>query len=40
MKGYFAKRNTEAKKKLKEFKVLDVNKYKVFTDIILLISKL
>ena len=28
MKGYFAKKNTEAKKKLKEFKVLDVNKYK------------
>ncbi len=28
MKGYFAKKNTEAKKKLKEFKVVDVNKYK------------
>ncbi len=28
MKGYFAKRNTEAKKKLKEFKIQDVNKYK------------
>ena len=28
MKGYFAKKNTEAKKKLKEFKVLDLNKYK------------
>ena len=28
MKGYFAKRNTEAKKKLKEFKVQDVSKYK------------
>ena len=28
MKGYFAKKNTEAKKKLKEFKVQDVNKYK------------
>ncbi len=28
MKGYFAKKNTEAKKKLKEFKVLDVNKFK------------
>ena len=28
MKGYFAKKNTEAKKKLKEFKVLDVNNYK------------
>tara|TARA_B100000123_G_scaffold67053_1_gene47490 strand:- start:327 stop:1037 length:711 start_codon:yes stop_codon:yes gene_type:complete len=28
MKGYFAKKNTEAKKKLKEFKVLDVSKYK------------
>ena len=27
-KGYFAKKNTEAKKKLKEFKVLDVSKYK------------
>ena len=28
MKGYFTKKNTEAKKKLKEFKVLDVSKYK------------
>ena len=28
MRGYFAKKNTEAKKKLKEFKVLDVSKYK------------
>ncbi len=28
MKGYFAKKNTEAKKKLREFKVLDVSKYK------------
>ncbi len=28
MKGYFAKKNTEAKKKLKEFRVLDVSKYK------------
>ena len=28
MKGYFAKKNTEAKKKLKEFKVQDVSKYK------------
>ena len=28
MKGYFSKRNTEAKKKLKEFKVQDVSKYK------------
>ena len=28
MKGYFAKKNTEAKKKLKEFKVQDLNKYK------------
>ena len=28
MKGYFTKKNTEAKKKLKEFKVLDVKKYK------------
>ena len=28
MKGYFAKKNTEAKKKLKEFKILDVNKFK------------
>ena len=28
MKGYFAKKNTEAKKKLKEFKVQDTNKYK------------
>ena len=28
MKGYFAKKNTEAKKKLKEFKVLDVSQYK------------
>ena len=28
MKGYFAKKNTEAKKKLKEFKVKDVSKYK------------
>tara|TARA_Y100000816_G_scaffold56982_1_gene37221 strand:+ start:81 stop:791 length:711 start_codon:yes stop_codon:yes gene_type:complete len=28
MKGYFTKKNTEAKKKLKEFKVLDVQKYK------------
>ena len=28
MKGYFAKKNTEAKKKLKEFKVMDVSKYK------------
>ena len=28
MKGYFAKKNTEAKKKLKEFKVQDLSKYK------------
>ena len=28
MKGYFAKKNTEAKKKLKEIKVLDLSKYK------------
>ena len=28
MKGYFSKRNTEAKKKLKEFRVQDVSKYK------------
>ena len=28
MKGYFAKKNTEAKKKLKEFRVLDLSKYK------------
>ena len=28
MKGYYSKKNTEAKKKLKEFKVLDVKKYK------------
>ncbi len=28
MKGYFAKKNTEAKKKLKEYKVTDVTKYK------------
>ncbi len=28
MKGYFAKKNTEAKKKLKEFKVSDLSKYK------------
>ena len=28
MKSYFAKKNTEAKKKLKEFKVQDTNKYK------------
>ena len=28
MKGYFAKRNTEAKKKLKEYRVLDTNNYK------------
>ena len=28
MKGYFAKKNTEAKKKLKEFKVQDVSRYK------------
>ena len=28
MKGYFSKKNTEAKKKLKEFKVNDVEKYK------------
>ena len=28
MKGYFAKRNTEAKKILKEFKVKDVDQYK------------
>ena len=28
MKGYFEKKNTEAKKKLKEFKVQDLNKYK------------
>ena len=28
MKGYFAKKNTEAKKKLKEFKVPDLSKYK------------
>ena len=28
MKGYFAKRNTEAKKKLKEFRVLNTENYK------------
>ena len=28
MKGYFTKKNTEAKKRLKEFKVQDVSKYK------------
>ena len=28
MKGYFTKKNTEAKKKLKEFKVLDVKNKK------------
>ena len=28
MKGYFTKKNTEAKKKLKEFKVLDISRYK------------
>jgi len=28
MKGYFAKKNTEAKKTLKEFKVKDLNQYK------------
>ena len=28
MKGYYAKKNTEAKKKLKEFRVLDIGKYK------------
>ena len=28
MKGYFAKKNTEAKKKLKEYKVLDTSNYK------------
>ena len=28
LKGYFAKKNTEAKKKLKEFKVQDLTKYK------------
>tara|TARA_B100000963_G_scaffold290487_1_gene260332 strand:+ start:342 stop:1052 length:711 start_codon:yes stop_codon:yes gene_type:complete len=28
MKGYFAKKNTEAKKKLKEFKVQDLDKFK------------
>tara|TARA_Y100000816_G_scaffold10533_1_gene6825 strand:+ start:905 stop:1615 length:711 start_codon:yes stop_codon:yes gene_type:complete len=28
LKGYYAKKNTEAKKKLKEFKVLDISKYK------------
>ena len=28
LKGYYAKKNTEAKKKLKEFKVLDTSKYK------------
>ncbi len=28
MKGYFAKKNTEAKNKLKEFKVQDLTKYK------------
>ena len=28
MKGYFTKKNTEAKKKLKEFKVLDIRRYK------------
>ena len=27
MKGYFTKKNTEAKKRLKEFKVQDVSKY-------------
>ena len=28
MKGYFAKKNTEARKKLKEFRVKDINQYK------------
>ena len=28
MKGFFAKKNTEAKKRLKEFRVLDTEKYK------------
>ena len=28
MKGYFAKRNTEAKKKLKEFRIENINDYK------------
>ena len=28
MKGFFSKKNTEAKKKLKEYKVLDTEKYK------------
>ena len=28
MKGYFAKKNTEAKKKLKEFRVKDIDQYK------------
>tara|TARA_B100000674_G_scaffold17001_1_gene12123 strand:+ start:438 stop:1148 length:711 start_codon:yes stop_codon:yes gene_type:complete len=28
MKGFYAKKNTEAKKKLKEFRVLDTNNYK------------
>ena len=28
MKGFYAKKNTEAKKKLKEFRVIDINKYK------------
>ncbi len=28
MKGYFTKKNTEAKKKLKEYRVLDTEKYK------------
>ena len=32
MKGYFAKKNTEAKKRLKEFKVLDVSKYKEWNE--------
>ena len=28
LKGYYAKKNTEAKKKLKEFRVVETNKYK------------
>ena len=28
MKGYFAKKNTEPKKKLKEFKVIDISQFK------------
>ncbi len=28
MKGFYAKKNTEAKKKLKEYRVLDISKYK------------